>query len=162
MTWVRSTLMRSGRNSFRSMQAHADRRRRHPFWRGDGEYRLNLSGDFAGVIQKVGEWVRKRAGVSAIAVPPSTLRPFRPMAHAVVSVYNLRIRTGRESIKTTEVNLAYLTSRQWRIVKIADRRMQGETKGGDTIQARRQRRDQGIEISSGCANNLACRAERTQ
>jgi len=120
-----------GYDLFRSMPAYADRRRQHLFWHGDGDPYLNLSSNFTAVVRRTAKWAQKKE---------IEFRPFRfhdlRHYHAVQwlkagrSIYDLQIRLGHESIKTTEIYLAYLTSEERQIVKFAAHKV--EQKGERT------------------------------
>jgi integrase/recombinase XerD len=84
------------------------------FWHGAGEPYRNVSSRFAGLM-------------SEIVAKKKSLQPFRfhdlRHLHAVEwlksgrSIYDLQIRLGHSSIKTTEIYLDFLTSEEQRIVK---------------------------------------------
>jgi hypothetical protein len=114
-------------------RAHCPQVRRLPaklgkpslFWHHDGEPYKTASGQFKRLVKSVDRQAQKQARET-----PEQAHSFRSFRlhdlrhrHAVDwlksgrSIYDLQLRLGHTSVKTTEIYLAYLTGDEQRIVK---------------------------------------------
>ena len=95
------------------------------FWHHDGEPYKTASGQFKRLVKSVDRQAQKQA--REIPEQAHSFRPFRfhdlRHRHAVDwlksgrSIYDLQLRLGHTSVKTTEIYLAYLTGDEQRMVK---------------------------------------------
>jgi integrase/recombinase XerD len=95
------------------------------FWHHDGAPYKTASGQFKRLVKSVDRQAQKQA--REIPEQAHSFRPFRfhdlRHRHAVDwlksgrSIYDLQLRLGHTSVKTTEIYLAYLTGDEQRIVK---------------------------------------------